>query len=108
MYGPVGYSLGLTALSLSEIEVKHAPAPTCSQGEKELLQARRLFCQYLSKNGAVTAGDSLPTPSLSEVTAVVDAYCQAVGSLEKEKRKGLRVQGLHELGNLTCHTRNIR
>ena len=59
-------------------------------------------------DGAATASDSTPIPSSSEVSAVVDAYCSAVELLEREKRRGLRVQGLHELGNLVHHTGSVR
>ena len=41
-------------------------------------------------------------------SGIIDAYCSAVGLLEKEKRRDLHVQGLHELGNLMWHTGSVR
>ena len=104
VYGAVGYSLGITALPLrvGEEERKWVEAQTaCSSGQRELLHARKLFCQFYS-SATGSPGDAGSSPT---VAAVVDCYNSAVKSLEE---KDLHVQGLHELGNLMWYSGSVR
>lgn len=108
----MGYSLGMSAVPLDTDSLYDEDEATPTKGEDILKHARYLYSQYLSTRMSPDSMGTGPGVMMSDIEHIVDRYKEAMNELKKEEGgdsgRSLKLQAMHELGNILFYMNDIK